>query len=216
MSLRFAYNTNGTASHRLDDALMLMAEIGYGGGRPDPGLQPFRPVREGVGSRRPQAGAAAAGVEVRLGDRDRGPLPARPSGEARADPGDGRPGRPGAPHRLPAPRHRHRQPARVGGGLVLGRSAEARRRPRRGLELDAAGARTGGGLCGPSRDHGGAGTRARHAGRDRGRLSPPAIGPAGAQAGARRRPSPGDGRARSGRDGSGLQGPPRHRHDRGI
>ncbi len=31
MSLRFAYNTNGTTSHRLDDALMLMAEIGYGG-----------------------------------------------------------------------------------------------------------------------------------------------------------------------------------------
>ena len=31
MSLRFAYNTNGTASHRLDDALMLMAEIGYAG-----------------------------------------------------------------------------------------------------------------------------------------------------------------------------------------
>ena len=31
MSLRFAYNTNGTASHRLDDALMLMAETGYKG-----------------------------------------------------------------------------------------------------------------------------------------------------------------------------------------
>jgi D-psicose/D-tagatose/L-ribulose 3-epimerase len=31
MSLRFAYNTNGTASHRLDDALMLMAETGYRG-----------------------------------------------------------------------------------------------------------------------------------------------------------------------------------------
>ena len=31
MSLRFAYNTNGTASHRLDDALMLMAETGYAG-----------------------------------------------------------------------------------------------------------------------------------------------------------------------------------------
>ena len=31
MSLRFAYNTNGTASHRLDDALTLMAEAGYEG-----------------------------------------------------------------------------------------------------------------------------------------------------------------------------------------
>ncbi len=29
--LRFAYNTNGTASHRLDDALSLMAESGYDG-----------------------------------------------------------------------------------------------------------------------------------------------------------------------------------------
>ena len=31
MSLRFAYNTNGTASHRLDDALVLMSEAGYDG-----------------------------------------------------------------------------------------------------------------------------------------------------------------------------------------
>ena len=31
MSLRFAYNTNGTASHRLDDALLLLAEAGYDG-----------------------------------------------------------------------------------------------------------------------------------------------------------------------------------------
>ena len=31
MTLRFAYNTNGTASHRLDDALVLMAEAGYSG-----------------------------------------------------------------------------------------------------------------------------------------------------------------------------------------
>ena len=31
MSLRLAYNTNGTASHRLDDALQLMAETGYAG-----------------------------------------------------------------------------------------------------------------------------------------------------------------------------------------
>ncbi len=31
MALRFAYNTNGTASHRLEDALMMMAETGYAG-----------------------------------------------------------------------------------------------------------------------------------------------------------------------------------------
>ena len=31
MSLRFAYNTNGCGSHRLDDALDLMAEAGYAG-----------------------------------------------------------------------------------------------------------------------------------------------------------------------------------------
>jgi sugar phosphate isomerase/epimerase len=31
VTLRFAYNTNGTASHRLDDALTLMAEAGYAG-----------------------------------------------------------------------------------------------------------------------------------------------------------------------------------------
>ena len=31
MTLRFAYNTNGLASHRLDDALMLLAETGYAG-----------------------------------------------------------------------------------------------------------------------------------------------------------------------------------------
>ena len=31
MTLRFAYNTNGTASHRLDDALVLMSEAGYQG-----------------------------------------------------------------------------------------------------------------------------------------------------------------------------------------
>ncbi len=31
MTLRFAYNTNGTASHRLDDALVLLTEAGYDG-----------------------------------------------------------------------------------------------------------------------------------------------------------------------------------------
>lgn len=31
MSLRFAYNTNGCGSHRLDDALVMMAEAGYAG-----------------------------------------------------------------------------------------------------------------------------------------------------------------------------------------
>ncbi len=31
MALRFAYNTNGAANHRLDDAIALIAEAGYGG-----------------------------------------------------------------------------------------------------------------------------------------------------------------------------------------
>ncbi len=31
MSLRFAYNTNGAANHRLDDALALISEAGYDG-----------------------------------------------------------------------------------------------------------------------------------------------------------------------------------------
>ena len=31
MPLRFAYNTNGAANHRLDDALALIAESGYEG-----------------------------------------------------------------------------------------------------------------------------------------------------------------------------------------
>ena len=31
MTLRFAYNTNGAANHRLDDALTLIAEAGYDG-----------------------------------------------------------------------------------------------------------------------------------------------------------------------------------------
>ena len=31
MTLRFAYNTNGAANHRLDDALVLIAEAGYDG-----------------------------------------------------------------------------------------------------------------------------------------------------------------------------------------
>ncbi len=31
MSLRFAYNTNGTSNHRLDDALLLIADAGYNG-----------------------------------------------------------------------------------------------------------------------------------------------------------------------------------------
>ena len=31
MTLRFAYNTNGAANHRLDDALLLIAEAGYDG-----------------------------------------------------------------------------------------------------------------------------------------------------------------------------------------
>ena len=31
MTLRFAYNTNGAANHRLDDALHMIADAGYDG-----------------------------------------------------------------------------------------------------------------------------------------------------------------------------------------
>ena len=31
MTLRYAYNTNGAANHRLDDALRLIADAGYDG-----------------------------------------------------------------------------------------------------------------------------------------------------------------------------------------
>jgi D-psicose/D-tagatose/L-ribulose 3-epimerase len=58
MSLRFAYNTNGTAHHRLDDAVDLIAEAGYQGvaltldiHHLDPFAEGWRPEAQRVSSR---------------------------------------------------------------------------------------------------------------------------------------------------------------------
>jgi D-psicose/D-tagatose/L-ribulose 3-epimerase len=58
MSLRFAYNTNGTAHHRLDDAIDLIAEAGYQGvaltldiHHLDPFAESWRPEAQRVSSR---------------------------------------------------------------------------------------------------------------------------------------------------------------------
>jgi len=58
MSLRFAYNTNGTAHHRLDDAIDLIAEAGYQGvaltldiHHLDPFAEGWRPEAQRVSSR---------------------------------------------------------------------------------------------------------------------------------------------------------------------
>ncbi len=61
MSLRFAYNTNGTASHRLDDALVLMAETGYAGVALTLDHQHFDPLR-------PDWEAGAQALRRRLDD----------------------------------------------------------------------------------------------------------------------------------------------------
>ena len=58
MSLRFAYNTNGAANHRLDDALALIADAGYDGvaltldiHHLDPFAEDFRPQTRCVAAR---------------------------------------------------------------------------------------------------------------------------------------------------------------------
>src|ERR1700710_2664701 len=58
MTLRFAYNTNGAANHRLDDALGLIADAGYDGvaltldiHHLDPFAPDFAEQRRGVAKR---------------------------------------------------------------------------------------------------------------------------------------------------------------------
>ena len=63
MTLRYAYNTNGLTSHRLDDALALLADCGYDGVALTLDVAPPRPVRR----RRPpgptrRCGAACDGL----------------------------------------------------------------------------------------------------------------------------------------------------------
>jgi D-psicose/D-tagatose/L-ribulose 3-epimerase len=59
VTLRFAYNTNGTASHRLDDALVLMSEAGYEGVALTLDVNHFEPFR-------PDWEAAAGRLRARL------------------------------------------------------------------------------------------------------------------------------------------------------
>ena len=65
--LRFAYNTNGAANHRLDDAVALIADAGYDGvaltldhHHLDPMEEGWVRARRGAGARPAQRGASAA------------------------------------------------------------------------------------------------------------------------------------------------------------
>ena len=84
--LRFGYGTNGFANHRLDDALAVIADLGYDGRRAHPRPRPPRPVRARTwpaGSPPSPTGSPSCGLGG--GRRDRRPLPARPVAQARAD-----------------------------------------------------------------------------------------------------------------------------------
>ena len=73
MTLRFAYNTNGTASHRLDDALVLMSEAGYQGVALTLDVNhfdPFRPDWEEASARlRDRLGELGLGSVIETGAR---------------------------------------------------------------------------------------------------------------------------------------------------
>ena len=86
MSLRFGYGTNGFANHRLDDALAVIADLGYDGVAltlDHQHLDPFdRDLRPRTSARgRPPPRPARPGRR----HRDRRPLRARPVAQARAD-----------------------------------------------------------------------------------------------------------------------------------
>ncbi len=73
MSLRFAYNTNGCGSHRLDDALDLMAESGYAGVALTLDHHHFDPFADGwegrVGALRRRLDALGFGSVIETGAR---------------------------------------------------------------------------------------------------------------------------------------------------
>ena len=122
--LRFGYGTNGFANHRLDDALGVIADLGYDGRRADPRpptstrsppTWPAQPPRPAAGSRaraRASSSRPAPGTCSTRGASTR-PTLLTTTREPRA--------------RLPAPRRRRRRRPGRRGGLVLVR-ASARRR----------------------------------------------------------------------------------------
>jgi hypothetical protein len=97
VTLRFAYNTNGAANHRLDDALHLIKAAGYDGVALTLDIHHLDPFAETWAA---EAGRVASLLE-KLRHRDGGALPARPQRQARADAGDGRCRWPRPPGRLP-------------------------------------------------------------------------------------------------------------------
>ncbi len=137
MSLRYAYNTNGCGSHRLPDALDLMAEAGYAGvaltldhHHLDPFAEEWERQADALAAR---LHALKFGSVIETGARflldpraKHEPTLVSASAEGRAfrvaflKTGD-----------------RHRRHPGLGGGVLLGRRAEARRRAGAGPRLAA-------------------------------------------------------------------------------
>ena len=140
------------------------------GRRSHAGPHASRPVHARLGGGRAPAPHPARRARLRERHRDGRALPARPAGQARADLPDRRPGRSRPSCRLPEARGGDRGDSGFGSGLVLGRRAEARGGPRRRAWVAARRCRGGRRLCGRARRGGGAGARARDAGRDGRRL----------------------------------------------
>ena len=85
MTLRFAFNTNGAANHRLDDALTLIAEAGYDGVALTLDIHHLDPYDPDFLLNTRHVAARLAGAEPGLRGGNRRPLPAQPARQARAD-----------------------------------------------------------------------------------------------------------------------------------
>ena len=129
--LRFGYGTNGFVSHRLDDALGVIADLGYDGVAltlDQPHLDPFAddlprgPPRSAVASTR--SGSRSSSRPAPATCSTRGASTSR-----RSCPSDGR----DAPGRLPAARGPRRGRPRCRGGVVLVGHAARRHAGRRRL-----------------------------------------------------------------------------------
>ena len=104
MSLRFAYNTNGCGSHRLAEALEMMAEGGLRRCRVDARPSSSRSLCRKLGARRAGAASPSRQAWLRIRHRDGCPFPARSARQARADSRHRRPGGPAEARRLPEAR----------------------------------------------------------------------------------------------------------------